>query len=126
MILVVDDNADTAEALAKLLANVGPSATCAVDGPGALSIMATVRPEAVVLDSHMPGMSGVEVLREMRSRSTLADVPVVMYSAYPDADAIRAARDLGAADWLVKGCDEWGDVLQAIADALKGATTAVA
>ena len=124
MILVVDDNTDAGAALAHLLERVGLDGVCADGGPRALASMANVRPDAVVLDFHMPGMDGIEVLREIRARPGLADVPVLIYSAYPDADAIRSARALGAADWLVKGCDGWGDVVRGIADALRTADAA--
>lgn len=65
-ILVVDDNEDAAYVASELLRLQGHVVTVALDGPAALAAFAELRPDMVILDINMPGMSGYDVAREMR------------------------------------------------------------
>ena len=65
-ILVVDDNADTARMLKVLLRCEGHEARIALDGPAAIEAAKLFRPDVVLLDLTLPGMSGVEVAAELR------------------------------------------------------------
>src|SRR5687767_12792727 len=76
MILIVDDHPDTCGFLVRLLGKRGYAATCAASGEAALAALAGVRPSLIVLDYMMPGMSGLDVLRRIRSDAALAAVPV--------------------------------------------------
>ena len=68
-ILVVDDNADAANSLARLLSRLhGQEVRVAHDGPEALEIAEAFRPEVVILDIGLPGMDGHEVARRLRER----------------------------------------------------------
>ena len=71
MILIVDDHPDSCEPLKRLLTMVGHPAECVQSGPDALAYMRTVEPDAVVLDVRMPGMSGLDVLKIVRSDPNL-------------------------------------------------------
>jgi two-component system, chemotaxis family, CheB/CheR fusion protein len=65
-ILVVDDNADAARMLKVLLRCEGHEARIALDGPAAIEAATLFRPDVVLLDLTLPGMSGVEVAAELR------------------------------------------------------------
>lgn len=66
-VLCVDDNRDAAVSLAELLEMVGFDTRFAVDGPSGLDEALTFRPDACVLDVHMPGMDGCELARRLRA-----------------------------------------------------------
>jgi DNA-binding response OmpR family regulator len=68
-ILVVDDEANLVELVAGYLAQEGYSILTAADGPAALDLARTRRPDLVVLDVMLPGLDGVEVCRRLRSFS---------------------------------------------------------
>ena len=111
MILVVDDLPDTCRVLVRLLQISGYQAEHVSSGEQALAVMKAVRPQLVVLDEMMPGKSGMELLKELKAKPELADVPVLFYSASYDAEKAQQARELGAVDWLIKGSTEWTELL---------------
>src|SRR5215208_1171872 len=101
-VLVVDDDESTCDALQRLLSRMGYAAACATNGPDALDVAGTLRPDVIVLDWMMPGMDGLEVLRRLRADAATKDVPVVLYSAVDNPDLLGQARQLGAQDCVLK------------------------
>lgn len=76
----------------------------AEDGEAALLALETARPDAVVLDWMLPGLSGLDVCRRIRANPALRDVPVLLLTARSaEQDAIRGL-DTGADDYLMKPC----------------------
>ena len=71
-ILVVDDNSDAAVSLAMLLQIAGNDTYMAHDGPGAIEAVEQCRPEVILLDIGLPGLSGHEVCRRVRERPGVA------------------------------------------------------
>jgi CheY-like chemotaxis protein len=67
-VLVVDDNRDAADTLAHLLRQAGAPVQVAYNGPVALNLVESFAPDVVVLDLGMPGMSGLDVARQIRKR----------------------------------------------------------
>lgn len=101
-ILVVEDERDISALVAYHLAREGYRVRTAEGGPEALEAMASERPDLIVLDLMLPGLSGYEVLGEMRRRPELVDVPVVLLTARRDeADRVKGF-ELGADDYLTK------------------------
>ena len=82
-ILVVDDDAEVRHVTASFLNGFGYTETEAADGVTALAIMERARFDLVVADLAMPGMTGVELAAEVRSR--FADVPVLILTGHADA-----------------------------------------
>ena len=74
-ILVVDDNRDSAVTLARLLKLQGHRLSVAHDGPEALRLLAAHRPDLILLDLGLPGMSGYEVARLVRGSTELRGWP---------------------------------------------------
>lgn len=106
MILIVDDHVDGAIALCRLLKHSGYPCEWVPGGAEALARLRTHprdQPLLVILDEMMPGMTGVEVLEQVRSDPNLAHVAVLMFSADTDPRKRDAATALGALDWLLKG-----------------------
>lgn len=99
-VLVVDDERFFREAIRDVLAGAGIACVLAADGSEALELAAGPEVGAVVLDVRLPGMDGIEVLRQLRElRPSLR---VVMLSAQTDQDLVLEALRLGATDYLAK------------------------
>lgn len=80
-ILVVEDDRDIAALVAYHLTKEGYQVRTAAGGAEALDAVSEERPDLVVLDVMLPGHSGLDVLREIRRRPDLADLPVIMLTA---------------------------------------------
>ena len=98
-VLLVDDDATLRQTLAIALRTDGHEVLLAADGRSALQAAAEDLPDLVVLDLGLPDLSGVEVLRELRTWSTL---PVVVLSARDGSQDKVEALDLGADDYVTK------------------------
>ena len=101
-ILVVDDNVDSAESLAKLLRMFGHDVRTAYDGAGALAEVSQMRPEAVLLDIGLPGMDGYEVARRLRLLPGCANTLLIALSGYADDDDLRRSQEAGFNHHLTK------------------------
>lgn len=100
MILVVDDDPYIQEALGDRLESLGYRVARASDGKQALELIDHQDPQMVFLDIEMPGMKGLDVLREIRTREK--DFPVVMITAYGSVDLAVEAMKEGAYDFVPK------------------------
>jgi len=101
-ILVVDDEPDITALVAYHLAKAGYRVSTASSGAEALRAASEERPDVVVLDLMLPGVSGYDVLTELRSREETRDVGVILLTARrEETDRIRGLS-LGADDYLTK------------------------
>ncbi len=98
-ILVVDDNLEYLEAIYAELTAAGFRVLSASSGQQALELLQDHRPGAVLLDIVMPEMDGWEVLRRIRAREEIADIPVVVTSVINDRPV---GLDVSFAGWLSK------------------------
>lgn len=113
LLLVVDDEVGVLRLMKLELSAQGFRVVTASDGEEALRIAEEQRPDAVVLDIMMPGISGLEVMRRLRERT---NVPVILVTAKDkDSDKIRGL-ELGADDYVVKpfNPDELGARIRAV------------
>jgi len=99
-ILVADDDPTVREVLRLMLDLEGHDVSVAADGHQALLLIAWTRPDLVVLDLAMPGLSGLEVCRRIKHGSN--PPPVLVLSAMDGAEDERAARAAGADDYIRK------------------------
>ena len=104
-LLVVDDNEVNRDLLSRRLVSAGFAVAAVSSGEEALSSLEEGRFDAVLLDVMMPGMDGLEVLRRIRSRWGVAELPVVMASALGDSRNLVEALRLGANDYVTKPLD---------------------
>ncbi|HTS90316.1 MAG TPA: response regulator transcription factor [Gemmatimonadales bacterium] len=101
-ILVVDDEPDITALVAYHLAKAGYRVSTAANGPDALRAAREERPDIVILDVMLPGVSGYDVLAELRRREETRDVGVILLTARrEEPDRIRGLS-LGADDYLTK------------------------
>lgn len=91
--LVVDDNAEFAENVAEILTDAGAEVFTASDAGTALAQMRRTRFDGVVTDMRMPGVSGAELMRQLRAIDP--GVPVVLLSAWAQDAQVEAARHMG-------------------------------
>jgi CheY-like chemotaxis protein/anti-sigma regulatory factor (Ser/Thr protein kinase) len=87
-VLVMDDEPETARLIAERLEPFGVSCEIVHDGASALQRLRTEDFDAMTLDVLMPGVSGFEVLRELRADPRLADLPVVVVSVFSGREAL--------------------------------------
>lgn len=113
-VLVVDDNVDAAESSAFLLRFSGHEVEVAHDGEAALKAVRDFRPEVVLLDIGLPGLSGYEVARELRSRPENEGLILAAVTGYGHDDDRRRSREAGFDYHLTKPLDP--DTLTAFVD----------
>ncbi len=102
-ILVVDDNIDAARSLAKVLTLLhGQNVAVAHDGPSALETAEAFRPQIVLLDIGLPGMSGHEVAEQLRRRPWFEGVLLVAVSGWGQEKDRTASLAAGFDHHLVK------------------------
>ena len=114
-ILVVDDEPDIAALVAYHLAKVGYRVSTAATGPDALHAVREERPALVVLDRMLPGMTGDEVLAELRADPGAHNVAVIMLSARREEPDRIHGLTLGADDYITKPFSPQELVLRAAA-----------
>jgi two-component system phosphate regulon response regulator PhoB len=101
-ILVVDDEPDITALVAYHLARAGYRVSTAANGTDALTAIDAERPALVVLDLMLPGVSGYEVIEQLRARPDTVELPVLMLTARrEEADRVHGLT-LGADDYLTK------------------------
>ena len=98
-VLVVDDDAALAEMLGIVLRSEGFLPSLVADGERALGAFQEIKPDIVLLDLMLPGMSGIDVCRAIRAES---GVPIVMLTAKSDTIDIVLGLESGADDYVVK------------------------
>ncbi len=104
-VLVVDDNPENRDMLSRRLARRGYTVAVAEDGQQALTLTEAQHFDLVLLDIMMPGISGLEVLKILRQRYSVADLPVIMATAKDQSTDIVEALQLGANDYVTKPLD---------------------
>jgi two-component system response regulator MtrA len=98
-VLVVDDDSSLAEMLGIMLRSEGFEPAFVPDGSRALAAFREVKPDIVLLDLMLPGMSGIDVCRAVRAES---GTPIIMLTAKTDTVDIVLGLESGADDYVVK------------------------
>lgn len=94
-VLVVDDNVDSAETLAKLLSLQGYTVHVAFEGPAALREVEAVQPDVVILDLGLPGISGFDVARTLRGQEGGEELLLIALSGYGREEDRRSSSEAG-------------------------------
>ncbi len=101
-ILVADDDPFNLRLLTEVCEAAGYEVMSAADGEQALAVLARDRPDLILLDVAMPGLSGFEVLRILKEDDGLASIPVVLVTATGDIESRHRGLALGAEDYITK------------------------
>jgi diguanylate cyclase (GGDEF)-like protein len=106
VVMMVDDEQLNLEVLQTFLEEAGYKDFVSVTEPEkVLGLLADRRPDVMLLDLVMPGMSGFEILERMRADETLRHIPVIVLTSATDAETKLKALELGATDFLGKPTD---------------------
>lgn len=101
-ILIVDDDVIIAEVASEALINSGHACGWVTSGEQALKVLKHRRPDILLLDQDMPGMTGGQVLRKMRNSPDFYDLPVLMFSAITGKRDEELAMFAGATGYIRK------------------------
>jgi CheY-like chemotaxis protein len=118
-VLVIDDQPDVRTLTDMLLKHLGYDVVLADNGWKGLELYRREHPDVIVLDLIMPGMDGIEVLKQIRSVDLTQPVIVVTGSSNPETE--RKVRALGVSEFIVKGSSSMhslGDTLKRLLQAL--------
>ncbi|WP_243312164.1 response regulator [Fundidesulfovibrio agrisoli] len=113
-ILVVDDERDYNETIVKRLRRRGFEAETALSGPEALELLGRKSFDVALLDIMMPGMDGIEVLRELKKRTP--EVEVILLTGHASVESGVLGMSIGANSYLLKPVD-FDELLAAIGQA---------
>ena len=98
-ILYVEDHPDSAVLAQRFLASRGITVVMVIDGASALERIREERPDLVLMDMQLPGVSGYEVTRQIKEDEELGRIPVIALTAY----ALKGDRE----KTLAAGCDDY-------------------
>ncbi|MAX33471.1 MAG: two-component system response regulator [Halomonadaceae bacterium] len=101
-VLVVDDEPNIVLSLEFLMQQAGFEVITAVDGESALTRIAEMPPDLVLLDISLPGISGFDVLERLRAMPSSARLPIIMLTAHGREVEREKGLALGADDYITK------------------------
>jgi CheY-like chemotaxis protein len=101
-VLIIEDEEDAAELFAEMMRVSGFRVVKTSSSAPALEMMSSQKPDVVLLDIMMPEISGLDILRQMRSDPALVDIPVVVVSARSLPMDVRQGLEAGASLYLTK------------------------
>ena len=102
LVLIVEDNALNMKIFDQLLRTSGFETLCAYDAESALEFLETHRPDLILTDIHLPGMSGVDLMRRLKENAASHDIPVIAATASPSNAVERVMMELGCRAYLQK------------------------
>ncbi|MCW2813830.1 MAG: response regulator receiver [Nocardioides sp.] len=101
-IVVADDDVDIRELVEFKLSTMGHDVVAVGDGAAAIEACRAQRPDLCVLDVMMPGVSGLDAIRMIRSDPELLDLPVILLTARAQESDVNTGFDSGADDYITK------------------------
>ena len=102
LVLIVEDDADSRDLLARMLSGAGHRVAMAPDGEQGLALAHELKPDLITLDVMMPCMDGWGMLRRLKADEATCDIPIVMVTMVGDK---AMGQSLGASDYLQKPVD---------------------
>ena len=125
-VMVVDDEGDSREFVARLLERRGHRVLCAENGRKALKQLLNGQPELLILDMRMPELDGIGLLEVLRSYLRWHDLPVIVLSAHGSDTELQRARELGVSDIFHKANFLLADLATAVDRLLTGGSDTLA
>jgi two-component system, chemotaxis family, chemotaxis protein CheY len=104
-VLIIDDSITMRQMVAFTLEKAGHEVHSADSGLAALKITDKERFDLFITDLNMPGMGGLELIKELRMRQASRSKPILVLTTEADADKKAAGRAAGATGWIVKPFD---------------------
>jgi CheY-like chemotaxis protein len=104
-VLIVDDNKDMAQGLAKILKFHGHEVRTVYDGPDGITAARALLPQVILLDIGLPTLDGYHVARTLRTEREFSDVMIIAISGYGHEEDRSRSREAGMNHHLVKPVD---------------------
>jgi two-component system, chemotaxis family, chemotaxis protein CheY len=104
-ILIVDDSNTMRQMVAYTLESAGHTVTEAIDAASALQLTNSANFDLVITDVNMPGMNGLELVRQLRQQVSLKTKPILVLTTEAGADKKSLGRQAGATGWIIKPFD---------------------
>ena len=101
-VLIIDDNTMNAEMLKEVFEQIGQSSVVAYSGKKALELVEKEKFDLILLDIMMPEMNGFDVIKNLKSKPSTKDIPVIFISALDQTDDIVKGFDLGSVGYITK------------------------
>jgi CheY-like chemotaxis protein len=101
-ILIIDDNSIERLAVQRALQKAGYSAFVAADGATGIDMAITHRPDLIICDINMPGVTGFETLNKLKEDPQTKGIPFVFLTGSAEAMAGKLGRQLGADEYIEK------------------------
>ncbi|PJF08113.1 response regulator transcription factor [Pseudorhodobacter sp. MZDSW-24AT] len=101
-VLLIEDEPNISEAIRFILSRDGCDVMTLADGQGAIATVRAERPDLVILDLMLPGLSGLEILAQLRADPVTQTVPVMMLTAKGQGRDREAAERAGANHFMTK------------------------
>lgn len=106
LILVVDDDEFQHRLLQRMLDEAAVELIFAGSGTEALALLRTHRPDLILMDFHLPNVSGVEVMRRLKLAPATAEIPVILITGTSTKEVLVESHKAGAVDFMVKPFDK--------------------
>jgi DNA-binding response OmpR family regulator len=121
-VLIVEDDKFLSELISTKLSKEGFDITLATDGESGLEKAVSVKPDIVLLDIMLPGISGFEVLEGLKKHQdeTVKNIPVLILSNFGQESKVKQGLELGAKDYLVKANFTTGEIVEKIKATIGG------
>ena len=118
-ILIVEDDKFLRELIAKKILAEGYDTAEAKDGEEGLKKIEAEKPDLVLLDLVLPGMTGFDILKSVQENPLLSDIPIIVFSNLGQRDDVDKAINLGAKDFLIKAHFTPQEIIERIKSILK-------
>jgi len=106
-VLIVDDESAGRDTLESILDGEGYVLLMATNGAEAIEMARVNQPDIILMDVMMPGMTGFDACRYIRSESDLAEIPIILLTALDDRKSLLTGLDAGADDFITKPFDRY-------------------
>lgn len=101
-LLIIEDNPDTRQIYKDVFEREGFNVLLAEDGEKGLSYAQATLPDVILLDLMLPKLSGIDLLKRLRSQKDTQRIPVMIFSALADPEDRKKAADLGITEYSMK------------------------
>lgn len=119
-ILVVDDEPDNRALMTTILEHLGHEVFTAPDGSEGLRVAQQHAPALVIVDLQMPGMSGAQFIKELRTLPETRSASVALYTATAEDGAMRQFMEISGIEYIIPKPSDPSDVIRIVNEALRG------
>ncbi len=113
-VLWVEDDSFLIDVIAQRLTSQEWELLYANDGAAALRVAHEKKPDVIILDILLPGIDGIEVLRQLKADESTKNIPVLMFSNLDDKEKIQEGKTLGAEGFFVKATSTLESIIEEI------------